>query len=114
MPSATAITVYLFGASVVYQGASILFAPRRALAAKGLPESALPSLNAFSVAASGIGLFYILAAYQENKIFFAFSLLRLPAAVIFWAQGPGWHAMATWEALSTLLTAGALAWDARS
>jgi hypothetical protein len=114
MPSAAAITAYLFGASAAYQGVSILFAPRRALAAKQLPESALPGLNAFSVAITGIGFFYILAAYQENRTFFASSLLRLPAAAIFGAQGPGWRPMAAWEAFSTLLTAAALAWDARS
>jgi hypothetical protein len=114
MPSATAITAYLFGVSAIYEGATILLAPRRGLAAKQLPEAALPSLNAFSVAVTGIGMFYLLAAYQENKIFFLFSLFRLPAAAIFAAQGPGWRPRAIWEGVATLLTAVALVWDARS
>jgi hypothetical protein len=114
MPSATAITLYTFGVSAIYQGASILLAPRRALAAKQLPELALPSLGAFSVAITGIGCSYILAAYQENRAMFFFSLLRLPAAAIFAAQGPGWRPMAAWEAFATCLTAAALAWEARA
>lgn len=113
MPSATAITLYMFGASAVYQGASILLAPRRALAAKQLPDSAIPSLNAFSVAIAGLGFHYVFAAYQENRTLFYFSLLRLPAAAIFASQGPGWRPMAAWEAFSTCLTAVALVWDAR-
>ena len=113
MPSATAMTLYLFGASAAYQGAGIFISPRKALAAKQLPTSGLPSLKAFSVAITGIGLSYILAAYQENRAVFTFSILRLPAAEILWAQGPGWHPMAAWEAFSPLLTAVALVWDAR-
>ncbi|KAK4147643.1 uncharacterized protein C8A04DRAFT_24190 [Dichotomopilus funicola] len=111
MPSTAAITIYIFGASALYQGASILLAPRQALATRQLPESARPALTAFGVAISGLGAYYTLAAYQENRTFFALTLFRIPAAIILGAQGPGWRPMAAWEVLATLATAASLAWE---
>ncbi|KAH6634384.1 hypothetical protein B0J18DRAFT_17553 [Chaetomium sp. MPI-SDFR-AT-0129] len=111
MPSTAAITIYIFGATAIYQGASILLAPRHALAAKQLPESARPALTSFGVTISGLGIFYTLAAYQENRTFFALTLFRIPAAIIFGAQGPGWRPMAVWEVFATLATAASLAWE---
>jgi len=112
MPSAAAFTIYLFGASAFHHGVSNLFSPRKALTSKGLPESALPALNGFSVAIIGIGIYYILAAYQENTSFFVMTLARFISARIFWAQGPAWRVIATWEGTSAVMTAMALAWDA--
>ena len=111
MPTITALTIYVFGLSAFNHGVSNLIQPRKALAAKQLPESALPALNAFSVAIIGIGIYYMLAAYQENTAFFAMTLARLISARLFWLQGPAWRVISTWEAVSAVMTAAALAWD---
>ncbi len=112
MPSAAAVTIYLFGASAFYHGVSNLLSPRKALTAKQLPDSSLSALNGFSVAIIGIGIYYTLAAYQENTAFFVMTLSRLISARIFWVQGPAWRVIATWEGISAGMTALALAWDA--
>ncbi|KAF4961364.1 hypothetical protein FSARC_10209 [Fusarium sarcochroum] len=91
MPSLAALTIYIFGLSAFNHGVSNLVSQRKALAAKQLPESALPALNGFSVAIIGIGIYYMLAAYQENRTFFAMTLARFISASIFWAQGPAWR-----------------------
>ncbi|KAJ4258116.1 hypothetical protein NW762_008257 [Fusarium torreyae] len=111
MPSITALTIYVFGLSAFNHGVGNLISQRKALAAKQLPESALPALNAFSVAIIGIGIYYMLAAYQENRTFFAMTLARFISASIFWAQGPAWRVIATWEAVSAGLTGAALVWE---
>ncbi|KAI6754576.1 hypothetical protein HG530_012328 [Fusarium avenaceum] len=112
MPSVTAITIFIFGLSAFNHGVSNLILPRKALAAKQLHESALPALNGFSVAIIGIGIYYMLAAYQENRAFFALTLARFISASIFWFQGPAWRVIATWEAMSAVMTAVALAGEA--
>ncbi|KAI3578913.1 hypothetical protein IWW34DRAFT_819864 [Fusarium oxysporum f. sp. albedinis] len=111
MPSTTAITIFIFGLSAFNHGVSNLISPRKGLTAKQLPESALPALNGFSVAIIGIGIYYMLAAYQENRGFFALTLARFISARIFWVQGPAWRVIATWEAFSAGLTAVALAYE---
>ena len=111
MPSVAAITIYAFGASAFNHGVNNLISPRKALATKQLPDAALPALNGFSVAIIGIGIYYILAAYQENRVFFTMTLARFISARIFWAQGPAWRVIAAWEGVSALLTAVALVWD---
>ncbi|KAF5559408.1 hypothetical protein FPHYL_7096 [Fusarium phyllophilum] len=111
MPSITAVTIFIFGLSAFNHGVSNLISPRKALAAKQLQDSALPALNGFSVAIIGIGIYYMLAAYQENRGFFALTLARFISARIFWLQGPAWRVIATWEAFSAALTAVALAYE---
>ncbi|KAF4960327.1 hypothetical protein FGADI_974 [Fusarium gaditjirri] len=111
MPSITAVTIFIFGLSAFNHGVSNLISPRKALAAKQLQDSALPALNSFSVAIIGIGIYYMLAAYQENRGFFALTLGRFISARIFWVQGPAWRVIATWEAFSAGLTAVALAYE---
>lgn len=54
----------------------------------------------------------MLAAYQENRAFFALTLARFISASIFWFQGPAWRVIATWEAISAVMTAAALAGEA--
>ncbi|KAG4293192.1 hypothetical protein FPRO06_12680 [Fusarium proliferatum] len=111
MPSITAVTIFIFGLSAFNHGVSNLISPRKALAAKQLQDSALPALNGFSVAIIGIGIYYMLAAYQENRGFFTLTLARFISARIFWLQGPAWRVIATWEAFSAALTAVALAYE---
>ncbi|RGP77035.1 hypothetical protein FLONG3_4864 [Fusarium longipes] len=112
MPSASAITIFIFGLSAFNHGVGNLISPQKALAVKQLPESALPALNGFSVAIIGIGIYYMLAAYQDNHTFFALTLARFISARIFWVQGPAWRVIATWEAVSAGLTAAALVGEA--
>ncbi|KAF5704097.1 hypothetical protein FMUND_12708 [Fusarium mundagurra] len=100
-----------FGLSAFNHGVSNLISPRKALAAKQLPESVLPALNGFSVSIIGIGIYYMLAAYQENRGFFALTLTRFITARIFWLQGPPWRVIAKWEAFSAGLTAAALFYE---
>lgn len=111
MPSLTAITIYIFGLSAFNHGVQNLLSQRKALASKQLPEAALPALNGFSVAIIGIGIYYCLAAYQENRAFFAMTLARFISATIFWYQGPAWRVIATWEGFSAALTGLALLWE---
>ncbi|KAF4430457.1 hypothetical protein FACUT_8823 [Fusarium acutatum] len=111
MPSITAVTIFIFGLSAFNHGVSNLISPRKALAVKQLQDSALPALNGFSVAIIGIGIYYMLAAYQENRGFFTLTLARFISARIFWLQGPAWRVIATWEAFSAVLTAVALAYE---
>lgn len=111
MPSLAALTIYLFGASAFHHGVSNLLSPKRALASKRLDEASLPALNGFSVAIIGIGIYYMLAAWQENRTFFAMTLLRFVSAAIFWRQGPAWRTIATWEAFSAVLTGFTLMWE---
>lgn len=112
MPSISAITIFIFGLSAFNHGVTNLISPRKALATKQLPETALPALNGFSVAIIGIGIYYMLAAYQENRMFFVLTLARFISARIFWVQGPAWRVIATWEAGSAGLTAAALIGEA--
>jgi hypothetical protein len=111
MPSLAAITIYIFGLSALNHGVNNLFTPQKALAAKRLPESALPALNSFSVAIIGIGIYYCLAAYQENRAFFVMTLARFISATIFWYQGPAWRVISVWEGVSAALTGAALLWE---
>jgi hypothetical protein len=112
MPSISAITIFIFGLSAFNHGVSNLVSPQKALTAKQLPDSALPALNGFSVAIIGIGIYYMLAAYQDNRAFFTLTLARFISARIFWAQGPAWRVIATWEAVSAGFTAAALLGEA--
>jgi hypothetical protein len=111
MPSFAAVTIYAFGISAFSHGVASLVWQKDALAKKKLAAPSLPALNSFSVVIIGIGIYYCLAAYQENRAFFAMTLARFISAKIFWSQGPAWRTIATWEALSAAVTSIALVWD---
>jgi|SRR5687768_5519754 hypothetical protein len=111
MPSIAALTIYAFGFTAIHHGLDILIRPSQALASKQLTKTAVQPLNAFAVAALGIGIYYVLAAWQENRTFFAATLLRFVSAAIFWKQGDAWKGIARWEGASAVTTAVALAWE---
>ncbi|KAF3934266.1 hypothetical protein ABW19_dt0201306 [Dactylella cylindrospora] len=114
MPSAAAISIYLFGATSLLAGVANLLFPEQALASLDLPESALGASNGMSLAAIAMGLYYPLAAAQNNRTFFKFTIgMRMLTATVFWHQGGPWRIPSLWEGFGAALTAAALAWDAR-
>ena len=95
-------------------GLTNLAKPEDALAALDLPETARSASNGMALAAVAMGLYYPLAAWQENTAFFALTVpMRLLTATVFWLQGGPWRVPAAWEGSAALLTGLALAWDLR-
>ncbi|KAM7212538.1 hypothetical protein V8F06_012077, partial [Rhypophila decipiens] len=109
MPSATALTIYLFGASSLLAGLNNLFSPSSALASLDLPLTAVNASNGLSLAAIAMGIYYPLAAYQENRAFFVLTVpMRLLTATVFWIQGGAWRLPSVWEGTGALITLSAL------
>ncbi|KAM7203622.1 hypothetical protein V8F20_003917 [Naviculisporaceae sp. PSN 640] len=112
MPSAAALSIYLFGATALVAGINNLLSPQTALAALDLPPTALYASNGMSLAAIAMGIYYPLAAYQENRTFFFLTIpMRSLTATVFWFQGGVWRLPSIWEGGGALLTAAALVWD---
>ncbi|PGH03577.1 hypothetical protein GX51_04003 [Blastomyces parvus] len=118
MHSPSTLTIYLFGLSALVLGIHNLLHPDTALTSLSLPASSLPTINATSVAAVAMGLYYTLAAYQRNRPFYALTVpMRLLTAGVFWNQAPpgvsgrGWRTAALWEGGGALVTGLALAWE---
>ncbi|KAK4209796.1 hypothetical protein QBC37DRAFT_429775 [Rhypophila decipiens] len=115
MPSAAAMTISLFGASSALIGTNNLLSPTSALASLDLPSTAIAASNGLSLAAIAMGIYYSLAAYQDNRPFFVLTVpMRLLTATVFWAQGDAWRLPAVWEGGGALFTLGALIWDRSS
>jgi len=115
MPSLGAVTIYSFGFISLVAGVRNLLAPQQALADLALPAAALPAGNACSLAAIAMGLYYPLAAYQENRAFFALTVpMRLLTTSFFWTAGEAWRLAALWEGIGAALTAAAVLWDIRA
>lgn len=120
MVSFPALTIHLFGASCLVAGFHNLLRRRVALATFSVPASALPAINGNSLAAIAMGIYYHLAATQENRAFFALTVpMRLLTAYVFcFASGATteqtrkafWLA-GVWEASGSLLTAASLVWE---
>ncbi|KAM7192188.1 hypothetical protein V8F33_008462, partial [Rhypophila sp. PSN 637] len=80
-----------------------------------LPPTAIPASHGLSLAALAMGIYYSLAAYQENRSFFVLTVpMRLLTATVFWGQGDAWRLPAVWEGGGALFTLGALVWDRSS
>jgi hypothetical protein len=110
MPSAAATSILAFGLTSLIAGASTLYDPHPSLQLLNLPLAALPALRANGLAAVAMGIYYPLAAYQNNIAFFKATIpMRVLTASIFWNQG--WHAASLWEALGSVATTVALLWD---
>ncbi|CAN8096210.1 unnamed protein product [Discula destructiva] len=66
-------------------------------------------MKANSLAAIAMGIYYPLAAFQENQAFFIATVpMRSLSATVFWL--PDWRAAAIWEGAGAALTGLALAW----
>lgn len=80
------------------------------LAPLHLDRSAIPAVRANGLAAIAMSIYYTLAAYQKNRLFFAASVpMRLLTTVVF--LGQGWTAPALWEGFGAVVTAFALLWE---
>lgn len=56
-----------------------------------------------------MGLYYTLAAYQNNTTFFKLTVpMRLLTTIVFWTQGGPWRMPAAWEGLGAISTGLAL------
>lgn len=103
MPSLAASTIYLFGLTAFGAGVYNLTLVQHPTAAA--------EMKANSLAAIAMGIYYPLAAYQENRAFFIATVpMRSLSATVFWNQG--WRDAAIWEGAGALLTGLALAWQA--
>ncbi|KAI1075607.1 hypothetical protein F5B20DRAFT_594974 [Whalleya microplaca] len=110
MPTPAALTIYAFGLTALGAGVSGLLDPAALASSLGLPgATCAPLANASALAATAMGIYYSLAAYQENTAFFVASVpMRLLTTFVFWRQG--WGAAALWEGGGAVVTAGALVW----
>lgn len=109
MPSNAAITIYLFGITSFFAGINILLSPESALDSFNLSPDALPPMLGNGLAATAMGLYYCLAAWQENRIFFTLTVpMRTLTATLFWKVGGSWQLAAYWEGAGAFLTLVAL------
>jgi hypothetical protein len=107
MPSLAAILIYILGLSCFVTGWFTLWDPMSAAAQLGFPSVCIPVSRGNSLAAIAMGVYYTLAGYQGNKIFFWLSVpMRLLTTTVFWNQG--WNTPAIWEGSCAFLTLGAL------
>lgn len=99
MPSLAASTIYLFGLTALGAGVyNLTLNPTTA------------EMKANSLAAIAMGIYYPLAAYQENLLFCIATVpMRSLSATVFWHQD--WKAAAIWEGAGAALTGLALAWQ---
>ena len=60
-----------------------------------------------------MGMYYILAAYQENRMFFLLTVpMRAVTAGVFWGFGGVWRIVGLWEGAGALVTALGMGWEA--
>ncbi|USW49291.1 hypothetical protein Slin15195_G026100 [Septoria linicola] len=112
MPSPAAYTIYAFGIASFVAGLQTFLSPHSSLQSFELPIAALPALKGNGLAATAMGIYYTLAARQENKSFFLLTIpMRLVAAITFSQFDGTWKLAAFWEGGGALLTAVALGWD---
>ncbi|TVY89783.1 hypothetical protein LAWI1_G003748 [Lachnellula willkommii] len=115
MPSLPAYTVYLFGLTAFIAGITHLLSPTSATTSLGLPNSCISATNGNSLAAIAMGIYYTLAAWQENRTFFKLTVpMRCLTALVFWGQDGGtggqwrWRLAGVWEGGGALVTGCAL------
>jgi hypothetical protein len=62
-----------------------------------------------------MGLYYLLAAYQENSIFFIATVpMRLVTTAVFASLSGPWRVPAAWEGLGAFVTLAAVVWEKTS
>ncbi|KAH8770235.1 hypothetical protein F5882DRAFT_411755 [Hyaloscypha sp. PMI_1271] len=109
MPTIAAWTIYAFGATALAAGCWHLASPESAAQALGMQEGCVGAVNGNSLAAIAMGIYYALAAYQENRAFFYLTVpMRLLTSTVFWRQGGQWKMAGLWEGGGAVLTAVAL------
>lgn len=116
MPSIAAATIFLFGITSLGAGLHGLWQTAQS-ASSSSSSSSQPSLTtqamtANYLAATAMGIYYPLAACQENRAFFLATVpMRLLTATVFWLQQ--WTAASVWEGTGAVLTGLAILWDSR-
>ncbi|KAF2235668.1 hypothetical protein EV356DRAFT_531819 [Viridothelium virens] len=114
MPSYAAITIYAFGITAFLAGINNLLFPTSALANFDLPSTCLPPNQGNGLAATAMGMYYVLAAWQENRAFFTLTVpMRSVSATVFWSLGGAWRAAGLWEGAGAAITGLALTLDRR-
>jgi hypothetical protein len=113
MPSLSAITIFAFGATSFLAGIHSLLFPEQNARSLNIPASAPRApLSGNALAAIAMGLYYTLAAWQENASFFKLTVpMRLLTTVVFWRHGGTWKTVAAWEGAGSMLTLIALLVD---
>ncbi|KAL6690012.1 hypothetical protein J3F84DRAFT_390544 [Trichoderma pleuroticola] len=107
MPSIPRATILAFGITSFISGWASLISPNLMIESLNLPTGAIPAVKGNALAAIAMGIYYTLAAYQNNTTFFAATVpMRLLTATVFWAQD--WKAASIWEGAGAVLTAAAL------
>lgn len=113
MPSTARLTILAFGATSFLAGLTTLADPSSFLAREDLPAAAVGPVRGNALAAIAMGIYYSLAAYQDNEAFFLATVpMRLLTTVVFWKQD--WKVAAAWEGIGATLTALALLGGKRS
>jgi len=101
------LSILIFGISAFGSGVFTLVSPESMIDSLDLSITSIPSLNANGLAATAMGVYYTLAAYQNNIAFFKLSVpMRLLTTVVFLRQN--WVAPAVWEGGFAIFTALAL------
>lgn len=109
MPSLAALSIYAFGITSFLAGVRTLISPTWLLQSSGLPTDCLPPTYGNGLAAVAMGLYYSLAAFQENRAFFWATVpMRWVTASVFWNLGGMWRSAGFWEGGGALLTAACL------
>lgn len=114
MPSYTSTTILAFGVTSFLTGGYTLVSPSSVQSTLELPPSSLPATRGNGLAAIAMGIYYTLAAVQENRAFFVATVpMRLLTATVFWGQGGGWRAASAWEGIGAVLTGVAMLVEGR-
>lgn len=112
MPSAAALTIALFGLTCLVAGIHTLVLPSSFIANFSLPPGAVPTVYGNGLAATAMGLYYLLVAYQENRAFFIATVpMRLLTTTVFANLGGPWTVPAIWEGVGAFSTLVALIWE---
>lgn len=112
MPSVPAFSIALFGFTSLIAGISTLISPSKFIVNFSLPAGALPTVYGNGLAATAMGLYYLLAAYQENRAFFIATVpMRLLTTMVFANLGGPWKLPAVWEGIGALTTLAAIFWE---
>ncbi|KAL7946131.1 hypothetical protein V8C42DRAFT_322566 [Trichoderma barbatum] len=107
MPSVARLTILAFGVTSFVSGWASLISPSLMLETLDLPSGATPAVKGNALAAIAMGIYYTLAAYQNNTAFFAATVpMRMLTATVFWAQD--WKSASIWEGAGAISTAVAL------
>lgn len=112
----SALTMLVFGVLITAMGMTGLMMPQVLLSILGLSEAGISSqatqlyVMATSQASIAMGLYYILSATNNNRIFFQWSVpLRIVNFMVFTSMVPLGIAPTAWLMVAALELAGALA-----